>query len=72
VLSSFVSTADATPFPVYVFASIRSALRPSIAAMSTLMLLLTLVALALVAIVLVTARRRTGEGMSLASTLAGG
>ena len=72
VLSSFVSTADATPFPVYVFASIRSALRPSIAAMSTLMLLLTLVALALVALVLIGSRRRTGEGMSLASTLAGG
>lgn len=72
VLSSFVSTADATPFPVYVFASVRSSLRPEIAAMSTLMLLLTLVALALVALVLVTANRRTGEGMSLASTLAGG
>lgn len=72
VLSSFVSTADATPYPVYVFSSIRSSLRPAIAAMSTLMLLLTLVALALVAVVLVTSRRRTGEGMSLASTLAGG
>ncbi|WP_375390354.1 ABC transporter permease [uncultured Amnibacterium sp.] len=72
VLSSFVSTADATPFPVYVFASVRSSLRPAIAAMSTLMLLLTLVALALVAVVLITSRRRTGEGMSLASTLAGG
>ncbi len=72
VLSSFVSTADATPWPVYVFASVRSSLRPSIAAMSTLMLLLTLVALALVALVLVRARRTTGEGSPLAAPLAGG
>ncbi len=40
--------------------------------MSTLMLLLTLVALALVAVALITSRRRTGEGMSVASTLAAG
>jgi ABC-type spermidine/putrescine transport system permease subunit II len=72
VLSSFVSTADATPFPVYVFSSVRSSLRPEIASMSTLMLLLTLVALGLVAVVLISSRKRTGEGMSLASTLAGG
>lgn len=72
VLSSFVSTADATPWPVYVFSSLRSTLRPSIAAMSTLMLLLTLVALALVAVVLVRARKQTGEGPGLAATLAGG
>ena len=72
VLSSFVSTADATPWPVYVFASVRSSLRPSIAAMSTLMLLLTLVSLGLVALVLVRARKVTGEGPGLAATLAGG
>jgi ABC-type spermidine/putrescine transport system permease subunit II len=72
VLSSFVSTADATPWPVYVFASVRSTLRPSIAAMSTLMLLLTLVALALVALVLFRARKVTGDGAGLAATLAGG
>ena len=52
IISSFVSTADASPWPVYVFSSLRSVLRPSIAAMSTLVLLLTLFALALVAIVL--------------------
>lgn len=72
VLSSFVSTADATPWPVYVFASLRSSLRPSIAAMSTLMLLLTLVSLGLVALVLIRARKQTGEGPGLAATLAGG
>ena len=47
IISSFVSTADASPWPVYVFSSLRSVLRPSIAAMSTLVLLLTLFALAL-------------------------
>ena len=56
IISSFVSTADASPWPVYVFSSLRSVLRPSIAAMSTLVLLLTLFALALVAVVL----RRSG------------
>ena len=56
IISSFVSTADASPWPVYVFSSLRSILRPSIAAMSTLVLLLTLFALALVAVVL----RRSG------------
>ncbi len=71
VLSSFVSVAGSTPWPVYVFASLRSTLRPEIAAMSTLMLLLTLVALALVAIVLSRASKKTGDGSSLAQTLAG-
>lgn len=72
VLSSFVSVAGSTPWPVYVFASLRSTLRPEIAAMSTVMLLLTLVALGLVAIVLSRASKKTGEGSSLAQTLAGG
>jgi len=52
IISSFVSTANASPWPVYVFSSLRSILRPEIAAMSTLVLLLTLFALFLVAIVL--------------------
>ncbi|THG33121.1 ABC transporter permease [Naasia lichenicola] len=72
VLSSFVSVAGSTPWPVFVFSSLRSSLRPEIAAMSTLMLLLTLVALGLVAFVLSRASKKTGEGPSLASTLAGG
>lgn len=72
VLSSFVSVAGSTPWPVYVFASLRSTLRPEIAAMSTLMLLLTLVTLAIVAIVLSRASKKTGDGSSLAQTLAGG
>lgn len=72
VLSSFVSVAGSTPWPVYVFASLRSTLRPEVAAMSTLMLLLTLAVLGLVAIILSRASKRTGDGSSLAQTLAGG
>lgn len=72
VLSSFVSVAGSTPWPVYVFASLRSTLRPEIAAMSTIMLLLTLAVLALVAIVLSRASKKTGDGTGLAQTLAGG
>ena len=69
VVSSFVSVAGASPWPVYVFSSVRAGLRPSIAAMSTLMLLLTLVALVAVALVL----RRSGDGSSkIAQTLTGG
>ena len=57
IISSFVSTADASPWPVYVLSSVRSVMRPTIAAMSTLVLLLTLFALALVALVLRRGRR---------------
>lgn len=71
VLSSFVSVAGATPWPVYVFSSLRSTLRPEIAAMSTVMFLLTLVALALVAVVLSRAGKKTGQGGSLAASLVG-
>jgi len=53
---------------VYVFSALRAALRPEIAAVSTLMLLLTLVALAAVAFVL----RRSGESATdIARTMAG-
>jgi ABC-type spermidine/putrescine transport system permease subunit II len=53
---------------VYVFSSLRSILRPEIAAMSSLVLLLTLFALAMVAIVL----RRTGaSGEETAALIAG-
>jgi ABC-type spermidine/putrescine transport system permease subunit II len=52
IISSFVSTANASPWPVYVLSSIRAVMRPEIAAMSTLVLLLTLFALFLVAMVL--------------------
>jgi len=72
ILSSFVSVAGSSTWPVFVFSSLRSTLRPEIAAMSTIMLLLTLVALGLVALVLSQATKKTGEGQGLAATLAGG
>jgi ABC-type spermidine/putrescine transport system permease subunit II len=68
IISSFVSTANASPWPVYVFSSLRSILRPEIAAMSTLVLLLTLFALAMVAIVL---RRGGASGEEAAAMIAG-
>lgn len=68
IISSFVSTADASPWPVYVISSVRSVLRPAIAAMSTLVLLLTLLALALVAIAL---RRGGASGEETAALIAG-
>ena len=68
IISSFVSTANASPWPVYVFSSLRSILRPEIAAMSTLVLLLTLFALALVAIVL---RRGGASGEEAAAMIVG-
>lgn len=60
VVASFVSVAGTTPWPVYIFAATRSALRPEVAAMSTLVLILTLAALAVVVLVL----RRSPAGGS--------
>jgi spermidine/putrescine transport system permease protein len=52
VVSSFVSVAGSTPWPVYIFASLKASLRPEIAAMSTLMLVLTLIVLGIAALIL--------------------
>jgi ABC-type spermidine/putrescine transport system permease subunit II len=52
ILSSFVSVQGQTPWPVYIFSAVRSGLRPNVAAMSTMMLLLTLVVIGLAALVL--------------------
>ena len=69
VIASFVQVSGATPWPVYVLSAVRSGLRPEIAAVSTLMLLLTLAALALVAVVL----KRSGDSATdIARTMAGG
>lgn len=69
IISTFVSVAGASPWPVYVFSALRSLLRPEIAAVSTLMLLLTLTALGLVALVL----KRSGDSTEeVAKTFAGG
>jgi len=68
IISAFVQVSGSTPWPVYVLSALRSALRPQIAAVSTLMLLLTLVALGLVALVL----RRSGESSTqIAEAIAG-
>lgn len=68
VVSSFVFVPGSTPWPVYVLSAVRSGLRPEIAAVSTIMFLLTLLALGLVALVL----RRTGDSTAeVARTLVG-
>lgn len=59
ILSSFVQQPGYTPWPVYIFAAVKVALRPEVAAMSTVMLILTLIAIALVGLVL----RRAGTSM---------
>lgn len=69
IVSAFVQVSGTTPWPVYVLSSLRSGLRPEIAAVSTVMLLLTLISLALVAIVL----KRAGDSATeIARTMAGG
>lgn len=67
VVSAFVQVSGSTPFTVLVLSSLRSGLRPDLAAASTVMLLLTLGALALVAVVL----RRAGDSATqIARTMA--
>jgi ABC-type spermidine/putrescine transport system permease subunit II len=69
IVSSFIQVPGATPWPVYIFASLKVGLRPDIAAVSAVMFLLTLLALAVVALVL----RRSGASTDeLAATLAAG
>ncbi|MFE6997558.1 ABC transporter permease [Microbacterium sp. NPDC057659] len=69
VVSAFVQVSGTTPWPVYVLSALRSGLRPEIAAVSTVMLVLTLGALALVAVVL----KRAGDSAAdIARTMAGG
>ncbi|MGO4679453.1 ABC transporter permease [Microbacterium sp. 2MCAF23] len=69
IVSAFVQVSGTTPWPVYVLSALRSGLRPEIAAVSTIMLLLTLGALALVALVL----KKAGDSAAdIARTMAGG
>lgn len=68
VISSFVFVQGTTPWPVYVFSSVKSSLRPEIASISALMFLLTVFAIALVAVVL----KRGGDSSSdIAATMTG-
>nr|WP_292701233.1 ABC transporter permease subunit [Microbacterium sp. 69-10] len=69
IVSAFVQVSGTTPWPVYVLSALRSGLRPEIAAVSTIMLVLTLASLALVAVVL----KRAGDSATdIARTMAGG
>jgi len=69
IIAAFVQVSGTTPWPVYVLSALRTGLRPEIAAISTIMLILTLLALAVVALVL----RRAGDSTSqIARTMTGG
>ncbi|MGO2984700.1 MAG: ABC transporter permease, partial [Brevibacterium aurantiacum] len=68
ILSSFVQQPGYTPWPVYIFSAVKVALRPEVAAISTLMFLLTLLALAFVGFVL---RKAGGSSTEIIKTMAG-
>lgn len=68
VVSQFVSSADTTTFPVYMFGLTRTVMRPEVGAMSTVLIALTMLALALVAYVL---RRTDARKDTVAVTLTG-
>ena len=68
IVSQFVSVPGSTTFPVYVFSSVRSVIKPDIGAASTILLGLTLVALGLVVAVL----KRSGDSSTeIAATITG-
>lgn len=68
IVSAFVQVSGSTPWPVYVLSALRSGLRPEIAAVSTVMLVLTLFTLALVGFVL----KRSGDSATdIARTMGG-
>lgn len=67
IISAFVQTTGNTPWPVYVLSSLRSGLRPELAAMAAVMLIATLALLALAAAVLA----RGGSASSTARALVG-
>ncbi|WP_067177998.1 ABC transporter permease [Microtetraspora niveoalba] len=67
IISAFVQVSGSTSWPVYVFSAVRAGLRPELAAMSAVMLLLTLAALAAVALVL----RRAGGSKETVGALSG-
>ena len=69
IVSSFVQVPGTTPWPVYIFSSLKVGLKPEVAAVSAVMFLLTLLALAFVAIVL---RRTGGSTKEIAVTMTGG
>lgn len=68
IIAQFVSKPGVSPWPVYVWGSLKEVMRPEIAAMSTLMMVLTLFALVVTALVL----RRSGESSTAIATTMGG
>lgn len=69
IVAAFVQVSGVTPWPVYVLSALRSGLRPEIAAISTIMLVLTLIVLAVTALIL----RRSGDSSTdIAKTMGGG
>ena len=68
IISQFVSTGGISPWPVYVWGSVKQGLKPEVAAMSTVLLGIRIIALALVAVVLA----RSGQSSKqIAATMAG-
>lgn len=68
IVASFVQVSGTTPWPVYVLSAVRTGLRPEIASMSMVMLVLTLGAIGLVALVL----KKAGDSATqIARTMAG-
>ncbi|WP_137113912.1 ABC transporter permease [Mesorhizobium sp. GR13] len=57
IISSFVSVQGSSPWPVFVFGSLRSGMRPEIAALSTVMFIVVISVVAIAALIL-----RWGEG----------
>lgn len=70
IISAFVQATGSTPWPVYVLSSLRSGLRPELAAMATVMLVGTLVLLGLAAAML--SRGSSASGTVRALVGAGG
>jgi putrescine transport system permease protein len=68
IIAQFVSVGGTATWPVYVWGSVRQGLKPEVAAMSTLLLILTLTSLILVALVL---RRSGASSKEIATTMAG-
>jgi ABC-type spermidine/putrescine transport system permease subunit II len=68
IIASFITVAGTDTLPVYIFSSVRSALRPEIASVSTVLFVLTLAAIALVALVL---RRGGDSSTDITATMTG-
>lgn len=68
VIATFVQQVGHTPFPVYVLSSMRMGLRPEIAAMSTVIMLLTLLAIVVASLVFARAGESTKSVVEMISS----